>query len=328
MRKHTILWMAACLLAGLTTLAGCQKMPFEEEPADPSELGASADSLWTLTVEATKEVPGQAGDDIWGVAGDDSWGVAGEGTKALDLVNDGARLNAYWKNTETVKVLKAGSFLGSLSVQPGDGTKPASATLSGGITTTNLAVDDELTLLIPRDIWDYTGQKGTLTGTGAVISSVEETYDYALATVKVKAIDGNSVTTTHASFQNQQSIYRFSFRNSGSALSVKSFIVSAANGQLVRSRAYSGGWTPTFGSLTVTPTSATAEPLYVSLRNESTVADTYSFVITGSDDKLYLASRPVPVGVLDVPGKFISATDITATLPDFSPNNETTDTAY
>jgi hypothetical protein len=294
-------------------------MPFEEDPADPSGLGASADSVWTLTVSASKGIPDQA----WQEVGD------GAGTKALDLVNDGGRLNAYWKNTETVKVLKAGTFLGSLSVHPAAGQKPTSATLSGGITTTGLAVNDELTLLIPRDTWDYTGQKGKLAKTADnETGTIEDSYDYALATVTVKAINGNSVTTTHASFENQQSIYRFSFA-AGSALSVKSFIVSAANGQLVRSRAYSGSWTPTFGSLTVTPGgNGTADPLYVSLRNESTVADTYSFVIIGSDDKLYLASRPIPANVLVTPGKFISATAITATLPDFSPNDTPTDTAY
>lgn len=317
MKTRTILQIAACLLAGLTALVGCQKMQLEENPADPSELGASADSLWTLTVEATKEVPGQAGDD--------SWDVAGEGTKALDLVSGTPdHLDAYWRNTETVKVYKDGTLLGTLNVTPGEGVKPTVASLSGTITTSGLAVGNELTLLIPRESWDYSGQTGAAPSADGPLAT---NFDYAMATVTIRTIVGSTVTTTSATFTNQQSIYRFSF-SAGSALSVKSIIVSAANGQLVRSRAYSGSWTPTFGSLTVTPTSATAEPLYISLRNDSTEADSYSFVITDTNDALYLAYKDIPAGVLDAPGKFISATAIPATQPDFSPASGTTVTAY
>lgn len=316
MKTRTILQIATCLLAGLTTLAGCQKMSFEENPADSSELVASADSVWTLSVEATK-IPVQAGNDN-GQAGND-------GTKALDLVSGTPdHLDAYWRNTETVTVYKDGTLLGTLNVTPGGGVKPTVASLSGTITTSGLAVGNELTLLIPRDSWDYSGQTGVAPSADGPLAT---NFDYAMATVTVRTIVGSTVTTTSATFTNQQSIYRFSFA-AGSALSVKSIIVSAAKGQLVRSRAYSGSWTPTFGSLTVMPGTATDEPLYVSLRNESTAADTYSFVITDSNDALYLATKDIPADVLDTPGKFISATGITATQPDFSPASGTTDTAY
>ena len=76
------------------------------------------------------------------------------------------------------------------------------------------------------------------------------------------------------------------------------------------------------------PASATSEALYVALRNETvsttlvdeeTVLDTYHFVLTASNDALYLASKGIPAYVLDTPGKFISAMSIEATQPDFSP---------
>lgn len=294
------------LLIPLILLAiACEKETENPAPATtPEVLQEAPDSLFTLTIQATK---GEAD------------------TKALDLTNDGATLNVYWKDTEKVKVYQDGTLLGTLDVTPDAGEKPTSATLSGDITTTGLAEGNTLTLMIPRETWSYTGQTGTLTGTG----SIEDTYDYAMATVTVASINGSSVTTSDASFANQQSVYRFGFKVGGSYIDPKAFTVSAAGGLLVQSLSYEGGaWTPQLGPLTITPASAPADHFfYVALRNGSTAADTYNFILTGSDDKLYMASKGIPASVLDAPGKFISAKNITAVQPAFSPTDATTDTA-
>ncbi|MBO4633967.1 MAG: hypothetical protein J5669_01195 [Bacteroidales bacterium] len=286
-------------LVPFLALAACQKE--EAGPLESLEPGLdAADSVWTLTVQATKST----------------------GTKALWLDNSGTPdvLRAYWKNTDAVQVFHNGSFVGSLGVTPGAGEKPVTATLNGTISVPGLTVGDELLLMLPRQIWDYTGQVGTL-------ASIESTYDYATATVEVSNIVGSTVTTTkQATFQNRQSVYRFSF-TTGEALSIKDLTLSAANGSLVQSRAYeAGAWGSVLGNLTVTPASATAAPLFVSILNQSTAADTYSFILTGSDDALYLAHKDIPNTVLDTPGKFISAQNIPATQPDFTPSG-TTDTA-
>ena len=285
----------------LMFLAACQQME-PEEPIDvPEDPAARADSVWTITIQASK---------------------AGADTKALDLVNDGATLNAYWRSSEKVIVYKGGTLLGMLDVMPDSGDKPATATLSGSLTTTSLAVDDELSLIIPNDNWDYTGQVGTL-------ASIEDYYDYATATVSVSSISGSSVTTSAASFANGQSVYRFGFKVSGNYIDPKSFTVSAAGGNLVTGRVLgAGAWSSCFGNLTVTPVSAPTDHFYyVAIRNESTDADTYSFSIIGSDDALYLASKAIPNTVLDAPGKFISAKSVNAILSDFSPAGGSTDTA-
>ena len=170
-----------------------------------------------------------------------------------------------------------------------------------------------LTLLFPSEEWSYTGQTGTLT-------SIEAGYDYATATVTISEIIGNQVTATAASFANQQSVYRFGFKDGETYIDPKSFSISASGGKIVQSMSYSGGWTPAFGDITVTPASAAGDHFYyVSLQNQSTANDTYSFVITGSDDALYLASKAIPASVLDVPGKFISAKSVSATKPSFAP---------
>ena len=89
----------------------------------------------------------------------------------------------------------------------------------------------------------------------------------------------------------------------------------------MQSRSLSGSaWTSTYGSITVTPASAPDDHFYyVSLRNEGTAEDTYRFIVIGSNDALYLASKTIPASVLDVPGKFISAKEIAVSQPSFAP---------
>lgn len=243
-------------------------------------------------------------------------------TKALDLVSGTPdRLNAYWKDTEKVKVYKGGSFLGTLDVTPAAETKPTTATLSGSITIAGLNPGDILTLMIPRQTWSYTGQNGALTGSG----SIEDTYDYATASVTIDTVDdvNNIVTTTSgANFENQQSVYRFSFKEGGNYIEPKAFTVSSANLSLASSIAWNGSaWASTYDEIEVTPASAAGDHLYyVAIRNESTASDTYTFRITGSDDVLYVASQAIPSGVLDTPGKFISAKNINATKTAMAPS--------
>ena len=288
-------------------VAACHPIEqIEPEKERPEEIVEVTDSVWKITLVADKGEPE---------------------TRALDLTENGTKLNTYWRSTDTVKVYKAFKDIGTLAVTPGEGEKPTKATLSGTITVTGLTEGDELTLLIPRAIWDYSQQDGTL-------ATIQDLYDYALATITVGAVDieNQSISTTDAHFVNQQSIYRFAFLSGTTPLSVKDYTVfSTAQQALASGRSMvTTGWTSTTGVLSVTPATATAEPLFVSIRNEMpapsaaevdarTVVDTYGFVITGADDALYIATKGIPAHVLDVPGKFISATTISATQPDFSP---------
>lgn len=291
--RHIIIPVLAVLLSACAK----EPIPAPEESTDPAEeQNTSSETVYTFSIEATK----------------------GESeTKALDLVNNGSRLNTYWGAGEKAKVYKDGVLLGMLNVIPEDGEKPTQATLEGSFATSGLATNDELALLIPRETWDYTGQTGVLTGSG----NVEGLYAYARATVTVTAINGGAVTTTNASFHNLQSIYRFGFKRGGSYIDPKAFTVSAASGKLVQSMSWGGSdWVPAYGTISVNSASAPADHFfYVSLRNDQTMDDTYNFVLTDVDDALYIATKAIPASVLDVPGKFISAKTITATQPDFSP---------
>ena len=197
--------------------AACQQME-TEQPLAPTKENAST---CNLTINASKGAPE---------------------TKALDLINDGATLNAYWQSGESVKVFKAGTLLGSLDVTPAEGEKPTTATLGGNIA--GLAQNDGLTLLLPRETWDYTGQNGKLTGE----NSIEQKYAYATAEVNVTGINNNSVRTTNANFTNAESIYRFGFKNGENYLSPKSFTVTSEGNKLVQSMSWNGsGWEPAYG---------------------------------------------------------------------------------
>ena len=291
--------------AMIVFFSACQKEPGITVIVTPVEEDVVTETMYSISILASK---------------------GAGGTKALDLVSGTPdHLDAYWKDSEQVKVYKGGTLLGTLNVTPDAGEKPAKATLSGSIETAGLAANDVLTLMIPREDWDYNGQDGTL-------ASIESAFDYATAAVTVTAVDdvNHTISTDGtASFLNQQSIYRFGFKAEENYMDPKSFTVSAAGGKLVQNISWSGSaWTPAYGILTVAPASASGDHFYyVSMRNESTSDDTYSFVITGSDDALYLASKAIPNTVLDTPGKFISAKNISASKPDFSPAGGTTETA-
>ena len=265
-------------------LFSCQKSSQEE--VSPGQEPAVR--MATLTIEAQKS----------------------EATKALS--QEGNSMIAYWRNTESVQVYKpSGARAGALNVLPGTGEKPASATLSGTLDITGLNEGDNLSLRIPRDEWDYSGQAGILTGTG----SIEEKYDYATATVEIATIGENSITAaSEAYFTNEQSIYRFGFIADAATLNVKLFVLGAAWQRLVR-KIQDG--VSDYGALKIVPDSPTTDLIYTSVRNEAvdpdSSGDTYYFTVVGSDGSAYLGSKAVPASVLDRHGRFISARTIPAT---------------
>jgi hypothetical protein len=297
---------ARILILSLVLLAACQPVDTDYDYENTRTGKSDADSVFTLTLQATKTVD----------------------TKALNLV-DGKTLNQYWKNTDKVKVFHNGVCVGTLNVKPATGNNPKTATLSGSVQIHGLAQGAVLTLLIPREIFDYTGQKGVLTGN----NTIEDTYDYGMATVTVGSINGTTVTTTaDAQFENQQSIYRFGFGSSGS-LVAREFTVLSENGKLVKSATYEGNaWTPAYGPITVKPTVPNPIPAsdnfyYVALQNGSTGADTYSFVIVDNNHKLHLATKTVAADKLGN-GKFLTSTSIDAPAVTFTPSGIEITQAY
>lgn len=113
----------------------------------------------------------------------------------------------------------------------------------------------------------------------------------------VTAVSGGAITTDPASFINQQSIYRLSFRyydgTAKTPIATKSVTISGASDQLVRSQAVGG--TATTGPLSVTRSAADADPFFVALRNgDETDAEVFTFTVIDSDGVTYRGTKTIP----------------------------------
>ena len=145
-------------------------------------------------------------------------------TKALspDESNNGRPL-ATWKAGEKVTVYnltKHALLDGVLTPE----TEGKTTKLSGNVTGTISDGDDlELRYLSPK----YKTQDGTLTG---YTTSIDRVCDYALDTVKA-SVNGNSVTTENAVFNNKQAIVKFTLKESDGTtnLSANTLIVCVGN---------------------------------------------------------------------------------------------------
>lgn len=282
MKKNILLLVA---LLGAMVWTGCENL---EEPVINDNSGTR--TCWTLTVEANINAD----------------------TKALSL--DENTLTAYWKKTEIVKVYKGASSIGTLSVTP-DSQNNKKATLTGTLNVSGISLDDELMLIIPNvegDTWSYLGQNGTL-------KTVSEQYDIATAKVKVTDVntEAGTLETEVARFNNEQSIYRFGFKEkTGDVLAttnikVSRFILSSSVNKLVQTVSYNGQWASSaWGELTVKPSSATDDFLYVALRHDgSTTDDAFHFMVFDKDGALYQGDKTIPSAYLEN-AKFLSAKNV------------------
>lgn len=290
MKKYMII-----ALAGIFAWTGCQVAEEDFAPEQPEEVQETV-STWTLTVPAERGI------------GPETKGMAiGDGTEATTT-----ELKSIWKANEFVKVYKDGSCIGTLMATP-NGVDPHKATLSGAITTSGITQGvTRLTLLTPRESWDYNDQVGKLLITDDATNSIEKKYHYTMAAdVLVTGVSGLYITTETATFRNQQSIYRLSFKYSGSGISTKSVTISGASGHLVQSQVLGGATTE--GDISVTLGSATADPFFVAIRNGDVSNDeVFTFTVVDPDGVTYRGTKTIPAAYKPN-GTFVSAKNTTLT---------------
>ena len=282
--KKTILLIAALL--GAMAWTGCMKIE-EELIEEKPEVVEEKATTYTVTILAERN--------------------DGPQTKGLDVDGEEATttlLKSIWKDGEEVKVYLGTDCIGTLTATP-DVTDAHKATLSGSVTTTASIEENTttLTLLTPRETWDYTGQIGKLMLSDDATDSIEKKFHYTMASdvLVTRATDheGNNwtITTENASFTNQQSIYRLNFRyNNGvskTAITTKSVTISSANGQLVQSQVLGGATTK--GPVSVMLGTATADPFFVALRNgNETNEEVLTFTVVDADGVTYRGSKNIP----------------------------------
>ena len=178
--KTTIQTLAVLFVTAVVT-AACS--------SDDDEMNgqSSKPKVYTMTVHATK-------------GGDAS-------TRALSL--DGTTLNATWTEGDKVEVWSSDGTTvkyGTLTAQ----SSGSSTTLTGEMDfPAGLSSDLQLQLKYLSN--DYSKQTGTL-------DYIADHCDYATALVKLTGISGSEITTTPATFQNQQAVIKFTLMNSDGAI--------------------------------------------------------------------------------------------------------------
>lgn len=292
------------ILALAGALAGCQGL----EEQDTSKK----DTVWTLCVQAE-----------WNDSPD---------TKGLSIGDEDEAtttgLKSIWKADDPVLVYLGTECIGTLKATPLE--DPHKATLSGTVTTGNITPGiTTLTLRTPRAEWAYTGQVGRLllsddpNNQGDANRSIEKRFHYTLAdNILVTAASTGeggkgTLTTSYASFVNQQSIYRMNFRfqknRAGDkyAIDAKRVWITAASGGLVLSQGLDGS--SVTGTINVVLDAATQDPFFVALRNNN-VADEESlrFRVMDNDGVTYYGTKTIPAA-FKPNGTFVSMKNATLT---------------
>ena len=312
MHKHGLIWLALAF-----AMTGCMK----DETLFQETMGRQPkDSVWTVSIRAEKEIPGQAGNDAMtkGLA------IGKDETEATATV-----LQSIWKADELVYVYLGTAYIGTLKATP-DETNAHKATLSGTVTTTGItAGTTQLTLLTPRNVWDYTGQVGSLllkddaNHQGESNRSIENKYHYTMAQnvlVTDATVDNEgkgTLTTSNASFANQQSIYRLNFRYQHNGvgdkfpITAKRIWITAADGGLVQSWGLDGS--SVTGTIDVILDAATTDPFFVALRNNNTTsAEDLKFKVMDNEGVTYYGTKNIPQQY-KANGNFVSAKNTTLT---------------
>ncbi len=328
------------VLMGIICLCmmGCQNDDFMDKtnPLRTAQEGMVTGDTWSLTLEATIS---DAAD-----------------TRAVELVqveNKPDTLNGYWVVGEKIGVYLKGVKLGYFTVtEVIANTNRKSAKFYGtGLLETGMENDGnyDLTLIYPdnadadgNNAWYYTDQNGALTAASG--PSISSNYDYMIASLTVKK-NGSSITviTTSTRFTCQQSIYRFGFKDSdnGNAdIYVKQFTVGSARNQIVQQRTFDNDkskWA--IGSLTVKPTSATTDLLYVSIYNimagnipsgtaANSVQDAYQFDAVDNNNALYMGTQEIKAEFFKKQSQFNSFQNVAMKKATLTPETSTTSDAW
>ena len=176
---------------------------------------------------------------------------ATKGADTRTLTESEGALTAAWNAEDEVDVYKGTDKVGTLKPTAAGATK-----LKGEVT--DVAVDDVLTLKFQSDA-DYTSQEGTL-------DYIDTHCSAGVATVTIEKIEGSEIYTSDATFENRQSITKFTFSETVSKVII------------------SGG----AQEITVTPASDT-KTLYVAIPATTGEAD-FTFTAT-VEGKTYTGSK-------------------------------------
>ena len=314
MKKYSaIMMMTAVLLgAGMAMTTACIDS-IEPEQKDIPQQQEKKPQVLTLTIQAEK------------VEAPETKGLVIDGSEAATTV-----MKSVWTAGEVVDVYKGTELICQLTAGTitEEGRK---ATLTGTIPAEKVSNNDHLTLLTSGSAvqsaisWNYTGQTGILMGD---VNSIEKKYNYALATVTA-TVDGSTVTTSPASFENQRNIYRLSFRFSPDEntakthILAKSITITSDNDRLMKQCTVGAADTPSGSDgIAVSLASATTNPVFVALRIAGNNAAQLNFTVVDDGGVTYNGSKEVHEN--QTQGTFVSFKNATLTRVGAKISTETT----
>lgn len=198
-------------------------------------------------------------------------------------------------------------FYSALEANPLHPDANASTANLVGVITGSYFSGNSLTLMYNSTqdgIVDYTSQDGT----------IDNVVDAAEASVSVSAKTDETITISNASFINLQSIFKFTFKNSGTVLNVKSVHIVSGGNKLVQSHKIYNN-TETYGPITVYNTTAQSS-VYVALRFTATANDPIHFIVMDEDGNLYSATKNAPASGFATNKFYTSTINVTPGLRD------------
>lgn len=251
----------------------------------------------------------------------------GSQTRAIELGTgdkDGYLVSTF-KTTDNIYVKNVTqNRVASGNLNPEENGKTAN--LTGGLqfynsidfTNHSPQDDDELLLCYTtrdNNTFDYTGQTGTLAGLN--------NYDYATATVTVESASEDRgapayqyyIETSDAHFMNAQSMFKFSFNNLPTGVSVKSLAISSSKSKLYSSCNIITN-IKNYGDVNIALDDAARTAngagniVYAALQFDplgSNETDDITFTIVDTDNKVYLATKASPAGGFQN-GKYYTST--------------------
>ena len=291
--EKTFRFITAIVLLAAMCLTACNKVELTEDPIDEPGTEVTPSQGWTVVISAT-------------MGGDAS-------TKALSEDPGTHKLIATFETTDNIyvyNVTKAKTDSSPLHPDR-DGT---SAVLTGTLSESYDEGDVLVLCYNPEFIGDYGGdlrlsyqnQVGTLASV-ADFAKADKTISAAEATAKELS---GSVT-----FENLQSIFRFTFTDGTSPVPVQSVTITTAQNQLVQTdltyHSFGGMYK---GYISVTPASTTTEPIFVALRNDTSSDDTFYFEVNNGSGYMYKGTKPAPAGKI-VNGKFYESSVTLTQVP-------------
>ena len=270
------LLMAACATLFAGSLSSCSN----EDPTDKMPVSGK----WQISIPATIDINAD--------------------TRAVKY--EEGKLKAEFRTSDNIYVIKNGS-LDSNALHPDqNGT---TANLVGKLNGT-YAANDELTLLY------NTKDDGTFSFAEQIGGHMEngelDSFDYAIAKVKVTSATDGNIETTPATFQSLQSMYKFTFVDSaGNPVKVTKLLVSTANNDLITSGSFLSTPNKTNGSVITDVASGVdaipSDEVWVALSKASNSADTFIFDVLDIENDAYMGTLDVESNVIQN-GKFYTAT--------------------